>query len=740
MSITNFSRQKKIPKLTTRKSAPMTTNFAKGVYTYKPNDTMGLDELRLAQDARFDRVGEYGTRLGYKRLKAGQTLDTPIGWANSSRGSSSAEYWYVNGSELRPGLGYGYGSFYDETLCAVSLYIYKPSSDTYVVPKITLTVDGEGEIASACIRNEDIPVGGSLISSTTVFFNEAPTVAQGKVVRLAITAQTGSLDDIRVSAFKADGDNYYARCNFYKCTPGQVESIFETNIGGDRSIFFTFNEKLYWRSSAGVISVIRTLPVGTKRVRFSQNLNQVRYTDGKEEAHRLAPTITNGVVTAWLDISIPMTDLKTGTNMTENLSNIMTGTADNLIYFSSAVDTKAVWTYPYGYTFAKSPSYSTTATISGAVGTTLTINLTTISPSGISTGDWITGQGTATAEVTGISGNNVYLRIVDTTPQTISSYDKFSIDFYQNFPAIKTGDPLTAMFNLGGVLYMMTRRNKYQMFMQTAESWSQNASNAQNGTFSQESVVCDLNYAYFANENGIYAFDGASEWSLTEKSIQNVYDNIPNKEQIVMDMYKNRLYVYYPSTAGGANDSCLVYNINLKVWESFDSKTFVSATSARQNSSSRFICGHSKIGLLMINEDATDNDYSDMGAPIAFNLETAYEHYGSTSQLKRVTKWRPEFAATTKPYTCECGYALDFTDQVEYAFSIDLQSQNVVNIGYIWDNPSDYGVPAVPTIHTTIPQVNGEFYRIQIRYQHIAAFEPVIFRSHTLTVQTQRIR
>jgi hypothetical protein len=367
----------------------------------------------------------------------------------------------------------------------------------------------------------------------------------------------------------------------------------------------------------------------------------------------------------------------------------------------------------------------------------LSININTISPSGIKVGDWVTGQGTGTAEVTSISGSTVNLRIVDTTPQTISSYDKFSTDFYQNFPAIKTGDPLTAMFNLGGVLYFMTRRNKYQMFAQTAESWSQNASNAQNGTFSQESVVCDLNYAYFANDSGIYIFDGASEASLTENTIQNVYDNIQNKESIVLDLYKNRLYVYYASQAGGPNDSCLVYNINLRVWESFDSNAFVSATSARQNSSSRFICGHSQIGMLMLNEAG---NYSDLSSPIAFNLETAYQHFGTTSQLKRITKWRPEFAVSDKPYTCECGYALDFTDQVKYAFSIDLQRQEAITADYVWDNPSDYGVPAIPTIHTTIPQVNGEFYRCQIRYQHIAAFEPVIFRSHTLTVQTQRIR
>ena len=418
----------------------------------------------------------------------------------------------------------------------------------------------------------------------------------------------------------------------------------------------------------------------------------------------------------------------------------MNGTSDNLIYFATDPDTEAFWTYPYGYTYAKSAAFSTTETISGDIGDTLTLQLANITPSGIAVGDWITGQGTATAEITAVGSTTADAVIVDTTPQTISSYDKFSTDFYQNFPAIKTGDPLTAMFNLGGVLYFMTRRNKYQMYSQSAESWTQSNSTAQNGTFSQESVVCDLNYAYFASDNGIYIFDGASEASLTEGSIQNVYDNIPNKESIVLDLYKNRLYVYYPSEVGGANDHCLIYNINLRVWESFDSNTWVSATSARQNTSNRFLCGHSKLGMLMLNESTTSNDYSDMGQAIAFNLETSYQHFGTTSQFKRITKWRPEFATTTKPYTVECGYALDYTDEVFYAFSIDLERLAIINTNYVWDNPSDYGVPAIPTVHTTLPQVNGEFYRCQIRYQHIAAYEPVIFRSHTLTIQTQRIR
>jgi hypothetical protein len=364
--------------------------------------------------------------------------------------------------------------------------------------------------------------------------------------------------------------------------------------------------------------------------------------------------------------------------------------------------------------------------------------LTSKAPANAEVGD-LMYHGSTVGEITAIAGTNFTVKTIDNAADPINSYDAFNRDFRQNFPAIQTGDPVTAMFNLGGVYYFLTRRNKYQMYAQTADQWSQSQSTAQNGTFSQESVVCDLNYAYFANDTGIYRFNGMDEESLTQNTIQNVYDAIPNKESICVDLYKNRLYVYYASVDGGVNDHCLVYNINLNKWESFDSNTYISATSARQNASNRFLCGHSRIGLIMLNE-SEDNDYSDMGQAIAFNLETAYEHFGTTAQLKRIPKWRPEFATTTNPYSVQCGYALDYTDNVQYAFSVDLQNLNPVAENYVWDEPSNYGVPTMPTVLSTIPQVNGEFYRCQLRYQHIAAFEPVVFRIHTVTVQTQRIR
>ena len=710
----NFTRRN-IPSVGTRKSAPTTTNFAKGVATYKPNDTMDSDELRLAQDARFDRVGEYGTRSGLKALSSniiGLTTNGATTGLTASLATITGAYTYTASANAR--------------ICGFRLEAKRVGDATKApIAKLSLYIN-DGLADTTCINPSDLETSDG---SFDALFNAAPDIANGDIVTIKVTAQANSQSTTDNDTYLSANSNALAGA-LLTCTAGGVDSIFEANIDGVKTVLFTQNGILYRMAEDGTMTEVRELPTGAGTVRYSQNLNQIRYADGKESPRLLDPS------KSWSDTKIDTLDLATDTDLEITPTNIMNGTSDNLIYFASEPDTEAVWTYPYGYTYAKSPAFSTTATIEGNIGDTLTINSSTITPSGFAIGDWITGQGTGTGEITAISGDNVTVTIVDTTPQTISSYDRFNVDFYQNFPAIKTGDPLTAMFNLAGVLYFQTRRNKYLMYMQSADSWTQQASNAQGGTFSQESVVCDLNYAYYANDNGVYIFDGSSEQSLTQNTIQNAYDAIPNKETIRLDLYKNRLYVFF-SNNGAELNSCFVYNINLKVWESFDSNTYVGATSARQNASGRFLCGHSRIGLIMTNEDG---DYSNLGQPIAFNLETSYQHYGTTSQLKRITKWRPEFATTERAYTVECGYSQDFSDQVKYAFSIDLQRQVPVITDYIWDNPSDYGVQAIPTVHTTTPKVNGEFYRCQIRYQHIAAFEPVIFRSHTLTIQTQRIR
>ena len=714
-----FTNIKKIPSVSTGKSSPSTTNFADGISTYKPNDTMKNSELRLAQDARFDRIGEYKTRRGYKML------NIPLGYADFSTNIASRDTT-TDIDKVEP---YTFTPSANGVIFSVEIRIKKTDS-TYAVPCVSLW-SGDEKIAEAFIDPTSLEVG--TFKQLPAMFMNVPNVYTTETISVKVGTQSNKNSSLVVET--VDGT---LACAVKTCTEGAIDSIFEANINGTKTILFVQNEKLYRLSSGGFPTLVRTLPAGSKKVRFNQDLNQVRYVDGKEGPRLLSPA------NSWADSAITTTDLKTGTDLEIKTSDIMDGMSDNIIYLDAETDTQAVWTYPYGYAYAPAVIFSTTVDLPKTIDQTTTVGqstmtaLTSKAPENAEIGD-LMYHGSTVGEITAISGTDFTVKTVNNNAEPINSYDAFDADFRQNFPAILTGDPLTAMFNLGGVYYFLTRRNKYQMYAQTADQWSQNQSTAQNGTFSQESVVCDLNYAYFANDTGIYRFNGIDEDSLTQNTIQNVYDAIPNKENIVLDLYKNRLYVYYTSTAGGVNDHCLVYNINLQKWESFDSNTYVACTSARQNSSNRFLCGHSRVGLIMIAESDA-NPYADLGQAIAFNLETAYEHFGSTSQLKRIPKWRPEFATTSVPYSVQCGYALDYTDDVKYAFSIDLMNKGVVDESYIWDEPSNYGVPTMPTVLSTIPQVNGEFYRCQLRYQHIAAYEPVTFRSHTVTVQTQRIR
>ena len=719
---TRFTPTATIPGVTTRKSAPTTTNFAKGIYTYKPNDTMEADEVRLAQDARFDRVGEYRTRYGLTKLT------NPIGYASawSNDGGTNEDYSVNNAGT------YTFTADADKVLYSAKVSLSTVNPTKYAVPMITVSVGGT-EIARSCIDPSEITMASQEFEA--IFIN-APTIHNGDEVVVKITTQDGRPSPLMVST---TGAEHTVVTTLYSATAGAVTNVFEADIEGVKTVLFTQNEKLYRMAADGTVTKIRDLPAGVTKVRFNQDLNKVRYVDGKEGPRLLDPD------NSWSDTAITTTDLETEVDLEIKTSNIMDGMSDNIIYFDADTNTQAVWTWPYGYYYQEPTIYITSATISTTIGTTATINTSTLTkltskePADAEVGDVIRDQNTTYAEITAVSGTTLSIKTIEGTASPINSYDWFCRDFRQNFPAILTGDPITAMFNLGGVYYFLTRRNKYQMYAQTADTWAQSACSAQNGTFTQESVVCDLNYAYFANDQGIYVFDGASEVSITQNTIQNVYDAIEHKESIVLDLYKNRLYVFYSNSGDGVNDHCLVYNINLKVWESFDTNAYISATSARQNTSHRFLCGHSKIGMLMLAEDNTNN-YNDMGGQIAFNLETAYNHFGATSQLKRISKWRPEFGATDHDYTVQCGYSLDFTDHVKYAFSINLLNNRAITENYVWDYPIDYGVTTQPTIHTTIPKVYNEFYRCQIRYQHIAAYEPVVFRSHTLTIQTQRIR
>lgn len=668
-----FMPRRAVPSIATGKTTPVTTNFAKGINTYAANDAVDAQELMLARDARFDRVGEYKTRKGLTKLS------DPVG-KEKVFGNFVGSYTEMTPIEEVAPLEVQIAS--DKTagkvICGAKVRVRGEDREYGVLQIRILNAIGTSPIAVSCIDPKRIT---SEEQDIEVDFVQAPEVQNGKIF-IEIATQSATSKKFEVGTF-----NGRLMIELYMAEKGRITSIYEANISNttntktDKSILFTFakdgsdSEILYRRAENGEISQLATLETKGKPVRYSQEASVVRCVFGKAPM-TLNPTDLTGEI-GWEAKDIKTVDLATNTDLEIKVSNIINGTQDNLLYFDADTSTQAVWTYPYGFNHK----------------------------------------------------DNV-----------INSFDKFDRDFRQNFPSINTGDPLTAAFMIGATVFVLTRKHKYQILFDTVESWNQDACAANGGTFSQESVVVGTDYAYFANEDGIFVFDGYSEDSITKNKIQNIYDEIENKEEIRLEIHGNRLYVLCPNKEAGKAGKILVYNLKLRLWESFDSEMYVSSMFARKSPSRRFLCGHNRMGMLMVAEDQKNN-YDDLGAPLRFELRTGYLHYGVPGQVKRVSKWRPEFASTKYPYSVRCGYALDLTDDVRYSHLVNLQDRYQSGGATSWEYPD--GVIAIDNVEnrlTRLPRVNGQFRRCQIRYQHIAAFEPVTFRSHTLTIQIQRLR
>ena len=137
---TNFSTARKIPKVTTKKSAPTTTNFAKGIYTYKPNDTMDFDEIYLAQNARFDRIGEYKTRRGLDKLCE------PIG-KTKTQDTYSLDYTMVNVANVSLSITSA------DPIYSINLTVAATNTTDYGVLELSLLDANNEVVATSCAQN-----------------------------------------------------------------------------------------------------------------------------------------------------------------------------------------------------------------------------------------------------------------------------------------------------------------------------------------------------------------------------------------------------------------------------------------------------------------------------------------------------------------------------------------------------------------------------------------------------------
>jgi len=316
-------------------------------------------------------------------------------------------------------------------------------------------------------------------------------------------------------------------------------------------------------------------------------------------------------------------------------------------------------------------------------------------------------------------------------------YDTFTSTDFILVPAPKTGDPITAKARLNGNLYIITRNSKYILYGAQNATFQLDSAIGQKGTFSQESIVFDEDYIYLAGDDGIYRFNGAEEVNLSE-DVLDWWNGIIAKENTVLELHDNRLYIYYTPNGQDRNSRCQVYNTLYKIWESEDTNTYINRSYTLFDTDNYFLQGSNRAGFVMLGERAT-NDYNNCGEPFTYELRTRYDHYDTPAQFKRAPLFRPHFDATTGKYSIEVGYALDYNDAPNYTL-LNLQPIGATfDSGKTFNSGLTYGSAAQINPTDDGPMIPGEFRRLQIRYRKYAARQPVSFDGHILKIETQRI-
>lgn len=298
-----------------------------------------------------------------------------------------------------------------------------------------------------------------------------------------------------------------------------------------------------------------------------------------------------------------------------------------------------------------------------------------------------------------------------------AEYETYTSTDFIYVPAPKSGDPTVAAASLNGALFFLKQNNKYGLYGDDNATFQLMQAPGTKGTYSQETVTSDKNYIYFVSDDGLYRFNGTADEKISD-AIFDDFLQIANKDKGCLVLHKDRLYFYYPSSGSAHNDSCIVFNLFLGITESFDTGTYVSR--AVSTSDEKLLVASSLVGAVYQQESST-NDYTNLGAPLQFEIRTHYNHYGAPSRFKEIRQWKPRFLTADASYEVSCQYATDLRNSSTTVGTKNLQSGGSTWGTAVWGSFT-WGSDQLLEGDFSIP---GEHKRIQLRIKHHATRQPV---------------
>jgi hypothetical protein len=316
------------------------------------------------------------------------------------------------------------------------------------------------------------------------------------------------------------------------------------------------------------------------------------------------------------------------------------------------------------------------------------------------------------------SGGQV--RVVYSEPGDFTTYP--SVNFFY-VPTPFSDDPIQKMVALQDNLFIHTRETKWLLQGSDISSFILRRSVGLAGTVSPDTVQTRDNYAYFASDNGIYSFNGATDRVISNdpnlpSNIQPDFDAILDRSLLAAVVSGNYLRVFYPSPGNSYNNMAFVQDLIYGSWfiddQAYFSKGFTMKTGA---TSEKLILCSSVVGCLYY----ADTQDSDLGAPIAFDYRTQYETYDEPAAKKQVKRFYPEFTGQQGNYTCSVYVDTDFSNSPNLIQDIPMIKAGPVWGQFLWGS-MNWGAFGNIRPRLSIP---GFFTSRQYRFYHKGVDNPV---------------
>ena len=299
-------------------------------------------------------------------------------------------------------------------------------------------------------------------------------------------------------------------------------------------------------------------------------------------------------------------------------------------------------------------------------------------------------------------------------------------------PRPHNGSPITGMVSFQDSLVVFTQDEKYIISGYDRGSINMRKSTGSKGAISNRGIAVDENKIYFVSDDGFYEYNGSSDEKLSTR-VSPLFDACGQKMKISPIVWKGQVRFYMASQGSPYNDTCLIYDKELKEWM-LDTDTYINRAVYYNDADD----DHQLVEFSSLRGTAflAEQNYHSLGAPIDFEYRLKYDSMKSPMQKKRIRKFYPIIQGVDSTFSIQLAMDKDFEDSPR--IKEQLLTTNGAKWGeFKWGDGTLYG--GDKSFQPKRQSYSGYAYYWQLRVARNGVNNRVAFVGAQFTYKTKRL-